>query len=71
MEKERITLDVLLKKGEYPVVTDLVQLGQDINNSIHFLNKLKNRIDIAVVEHTGLKIERRNGDRRNNETTIS
>ena len=66
-DKERVTIEALLEKGEYPVVVDLVKLGQDIKNAIYFLKVLESRVDKAVAEHAGVKIERRiNGERRNN-----
>jgi len=58
-ESERVTIDALLKKGEYPVIVDLIKLGQDIKNAIYFLRVLECRVDEAVSKHTGLKIERR------------
>lgn len=68
MSEERVNLDLLLKKGEYPVVIDLIKLGQDIKNAIYFLRVLETRVDEAVARHTGLKIERRmNIERRRNE----
>jgi len=59
MSEERVTLDVLLRKGEYPVIIDLIKLGQDIKNAIYFLRILETRVDEAVTKHTGLKIEKR------------
>lgn len=59
MNEERVNLEILLQKGEYPVVIDLIKLGQDIKNAIYFLRVLENRVDEAVTKHTGLKIERR------------
>ena len=58
-EKERVRIDALLKRGEYPVIVDLLKMGQDINNAMSFLQKLKCNVDKAVAEHTELKIERR------------
>ena len=41
------------------MIADLMQLGQDVNNAIYTLMKLKSRIDTAVAKHTELKIDRR------------
>ena len=65
-EPEWVTIDALLEHGEYPVIANLITLGQDIKNAKHFLTKLEVRVNEAVVRHTGLKVEQRvNGERRN------
>ena len=78
---EWVSIDALLRRGEYPVIIDVLKLGQSVRNLLFFLNKfgvdsppvtqetvdktilvlkkLKSDIEIAVQEHTGLKIERR------------
>lgn len=65
-DTEWVTIEALLKKGEYPVITDLLQLGQDCNNILFTVHKLKTRIDKAVAEHSEMKIEKRIIERRNN-----
>lgn len=65
-DQEWVTIQALLKKGEYPVIMDLLKGGQAIENAIFYLQKFKNQVDKAVAEHTGVKIERRQIERRAN-----
>lgn len=78
---EWVAIEALLKKGEYPIIADLLHMAQDLNTAIYAndianerMKIFKTRIDKAVAEHTELKIEKRlnpqdrrfNGERRNN-----
>jgi len=40
-DPEWVTLEVLLKHGEYPIVTNLIQLGQTVNNAIFFIQRFE------------------------------
>jgi len=40
-QHEWVTLEVLLKRGEYPVITDLIHLGQRVNTALFFLQKFE------------------------------
>lgn len=56
-EADDITLH---EKGELYVKLNLIKFMQEINNTRHFLDKLVNQIDSAVVKQTGERLERRN-----------
>jgi len=65
-EGERVNIEAFLKKNEYPVILDLLEINNELDDLSARVQSLKEKIDKSVCEHTGVKIERRkNGERRN------
>lgn len=54
------------KKGNLDITVNYVQIGQDVNNAIYFLQKFKDRLDTYAIERGLISRNRRKGDRRNN-----
>lgn len=41
IQQEWFSFDVLLKRGEFPVIMDLIQLGKATNNAIYFIKRFE------------------------------
>ncbi len=53
------------RKGNLTVTLNYLKIAQDIEHAIYFLNRIKDKLDIAAIEKGMKKQERRtNGERR-------
>jgi len=52
------------KIGNLTVTIDYMRLAQDIRAAIHFLNQIKDKLDVAAIEKGIKERERRNIERR-------
>ena len=52
------------KLGNLTITIDYMRLAQDVKAALHFLNQIKDKLDIAAIEKGMNERERRNCDRR-------
>ena len=53
------------KLGNLTITIDYMRLAQDVKAALHFLNQIKDKLDMAAINKGMIERERRNGDRRN------
>lgn len=60
-----------MEKGELKVKINYEKLAQDVKCAIYFLERLRDRLDVAAIEKGILERDRRNGERRKENTITS